>query len=133
MKRTFFSQETQVCPCLTLGCAVWECSFALIGIFPKVWPILALNGVDIICHPSNLVLPSLAQRAIHALTSRIYVVTANRTGSEEDQGFTGMATIADPKGEDLAQDPGDEEDVPAVKADSELARKGDHPKDSHLG
>ena len=52
--------------------------------FPEAWRVLALKGADVICHPANLVLPGLAQRAvpIHALTNRVYVVTGNRTGTE---------------------------------------------------
>ncbi len=70
-------------------------------IFPEVWRILALKGADIICHPSNLVLPGMAQKAIplHAMTNRIFIVTANRVGTERDLTFTGRSIIADPKGD----------------------------------
>ncbi len=93
-------------------------------IFPEAWRILALKGADIICHPSNLVLPGLAQRAvpIHALTNRIYVVTANRIGSEGDLVFTGLSTIADPRGEVLAQASPAEEEVRLIDVDIGLAR-----------
>jgi predicted amidohydrolase len=93
-------------------------------IFPEVWRILALRGVDIICHPSNLVLPGLAQRAvpIHALTNRVYVVTANRIGSEGDLTFTGLSTIADPMGQVLAQASPSEAEVAVVDVEIDLAR-----------
>lgn len=92
--------------------------------FPEVWRILALKGADVICHPSNLVLPGLAQRAIpiHALTNRVYVVTANRIGTEGELSFTGLSTIADPRGEVRLQASASEEGVGLVDSDAGLAR-----------
>jgi predicted amidohydrolase len=92
--------------------------------FPEVWRILALKGADLICHPSNLVLPSLAQQAvpIHALTNRVYVVTANRIGTEGNLSFTGLSIIANPKGEVLLQASPTGGEVGLVEADLELAR-----------
>lgn len=93
-------------------------------IFPEVWRILTLKGADIVCHPSNLVLPGLAQRAIpiHALTNRIYIVTANRVGAERNLSFTGLSTIAAPNGDILAQASQTEEEVAIVDVDIALAR-----------
>jgi predicted amidohydrolase len=67
-------------------------------IFPEAWRILALQGADLIAHPSNLVLPGLCQSAVpvHALTNRVFVVTANRVGTEKDLTFTGRSLIAGP-------------------------------------
>jgi predicted amidohydrolase len=74
-------------------------------IFPETWRILALKGADVICHCSNLVLPVFAQKSvpIHALVNHIYIITANRTGKEGDLVFTGMSTIAGPKGDVVYQ------------------------------
>ena len=93
-------------------------------IFPEAWRVLALKGADIVCHPSNLVLPGLAQQAvpIRALTNRYYVVTANRTGSEGELTFTGMSTIADPMGKVLAQAPRAGDKVSRIEIDINLAR-----------
>ncbi len=93
-------------------------------IFPEVWRILALKGADIICHPSALVLPGLAQKAvpIHGLVNRVYTITANRIGTEGDLTFTGLSTIADPKGGVLVQASQLDEDVKIVDIDIELAR-----------
>ena len=92
-------------------------------IFPEAWRVLALKGADLICHPSNLVLP-FAQKTvpIHALVNRIYVVTANRIGTEGDLTFTGLSTIADPRGELLAQAPQAAEEVAVVEIDLARAR-----------
>jgi predicted amidohydrolase len=96
-------------------------------IFPEAWRVLTLKGADIICHPSNLVLPGLAQQAVpvHALINRIYVVTANRVGSEGDLTFTGMSTIADPRGQVLAQGSRTHPEVSRVEMDISLARTKD--------
>jgi len=93
-------------------------------IFPEVWRILALKGAEIICHPSNLVLPGLAQKAvpIHALINRIYTITANRIGTEGDLSFTGLSTIANPNGDILFQASQTEEETVIKDIDIRLAR-----------
>ena len=103
-------------------------------LFPEVWRILALKGADILCHPSNLVLPGLAQKAIpiHALTNRVYVVTANRIGTEGSLSFTGLSTIADPKGKVLLQASPANAEVGLVEADLELARNKEITARNHI-
>ena len=93
-------------------------------IFPEVWRILALKGAEIICHPSNLVLPGLAQKAvpIHALTNRIFTITANRIGTEGDLSFTGLSTIANPNGDILFQASQTKEETVIKDIDIRLAR-----------
>jgi predicted amidohydrolase len=93
---------------LTLGmlvCFDW--------MFPEAWRSLSLKGAQIVCHPSNLVLPGFAQKAvpIHALINRYFVVTANRIGAEKELTFTGMSTMANPKGEVIFQAEAAEESV----------------------
>lgn len=94
------------------GLPVFEINGIKIGIqicfdwmFPEAWRVLTLKGADIICHPANLVLPGMAQRAVpvHAMINRIFTITANRIGTEGNLTFTGASTIANPKGEVLAQ------------------------------
>jgi predicted amidohydrolase len=102
--------------------------------FPEAWRVLALKGADMICHPSNLVLPGLAQSAIpiHALTNRLYVVTANRIGSEGDLTFTGMSTIAGPQGDVLLQASSDSEQLAAVDIDPLVARDKNVTPRNHI-
>lgn len=75
--------------------------------FPEVARTLALNGAEIICHPSNLVLPHCPQAMItRCLENRVYAITANRIGYEERDGkerltFIGLSQIVSPKGEVL--------------------------------
>ena len=92
-------------------------------VFPEVWRIAALKGAEIVAHPSNLVLPGFAQRSVpvHALINRYFVITANRIGTERDVTFTGMSTIADPKGNVLHQANADTPVVVAVDFDLQMA------------
>lgn len=72
-------------------------------IFPETARTLALNGAQIICHPSNLVL-SYCQKAMftRAVENRVFTITANRTGSDvkgdKNLSFTGESVIVSPKG-----------------------------------
>jgi predicted amidohydrolase len=99
--------------------------------FPEVTRILALEGAQVICHPSNLVLP-WCQTAMHTrcLENRVLAVTANRVGTEArgdlSLTFTGGSQIVGPKGQMLARaDPYHEElrivDVDVTEADDKHA------------
>ena len=103
-------------------------------IFPEVWRILALKGADIICHPSNLVLPGLAQKAIpvHAVTNRVFIVTANRIGKESDLSFTGRSVIADPKGNVIQQGSETGEEVGISEINPDLAKEKMATPRNHL-
>lgn len=70
--------------------------------FPELWRAIALRGASLILHPSNLVLP-YAQQVVpsYSITNRIFVATANRTGTERDITFSGRSIISNPKGEYL--------------------------------
>jgi predicted amidohydrolase len=76
-------------------------------IYPEVTRILAIQGAQVICHPSNLVLP-WCQDAMRtrAIENRVFTVTANRIGTEKRSSisvsFTGNSQIVNPKGEVLA-------------------------------
>ncbi|HNS50104.1 MAG TPA: nitrilase-related carbon-nitrogen hydrolase [Anaerolineae bacterium] len=113
------------------GLPVFDIGLCRVGIlvcfdwlFPEAWRVLALKGADVVCHPSNLVLPGLAQRGvpIHALVNRIYVVTGNRVGTEGDLTFTGRSLVADPLGDVLVEASAEGEEVGATEVDVALAR-----------
>jgi predicted amidohydrolase len=76
--------------------------------FPEIARVLALAGADVIAHPSNLVVPALAQQAmrVRALENRVFAVTANRVGEDVRPGvtlgFTGRSQIIDVNGGVLA-------------------------------
>lgn len=70
-------------------------------IFPEAARTLALKGAQIICHPSNLVLPHCPiSMPVRALENRVFTVTANRIGRESRGGqslaFIGRSLICGP-------------------------------------
>jgi predicted amidohydrolase len=130
-KMHLFLDEKDIFEPGNLGLPVLDIGTCRIGLlicfdwmFPEVWRILALKGADIICHPSNLVIPGLCQKAIpvHAVCNRVFVITANRIGTERDLTFTGLSTIADPKSNVLLMASPDKEEVGLVDIDISLAR-----------
>ena len=75
--------------------------------FPESARTLALRGAQIIAHPSNLVMPYCQQAMItRALENGVFIVTANRIGSEHRAGrtmtFTGESQIVAPNGKVLS-------------------------------
>ncbi len=113
-----------------LGLPVFDLGFASVGmlicfdwVFPEVWRILALKGADIICHPSNLVLP-YAQQAVpvHGMINKTYNITANRYGTERDVTFSGQSIISDPTGKTLYKSPSKADYVKVISADISLTR-----------
>jgi len=130
-KMHLFMDEKDIFEPGDLGLPVFDIGTCRLGLlicfdwmFPEVWRILALKGADIICHPSNLVIPGLCQKAlpVHAVCNRVFVITANRTGTERDLTFTGLSTIADPKSNVLLMASPDKEEIGLVDIDVSLAR-----------
>jgi predicted amidohydrolase len=110
---------------------IYEVNGARIGmlicfdwVFPELWGNLARKGADIICHPSNLVLPGKAQKAIPvwAMTNRIFIATANRVGTEDNLTFTGNSIIVGPTGEVLVSASQKQPQVISADCDISLAR-----------
>jgi predicted amidohydrolase len=76
-------------------------------IFPEACRILALKGAEIICHPSDLVLPYCQDAMVtRCIENKVFAITANRTGTERRNDkkltFTGKSQIVNPRGEILA-------------------------------
>jgi predicted amidohydrolase len=94
--------------------SVWDTPLGRIGLeicydlrFPEVTRTLALNGADIIAHPTNFPMAAKAQTEIvtlaRAVENRIYLLTANRVGKERWGEFCGWSQIVDPYGKRLAE------------------------------
>ena len=110
-KAHLFAEEKEFFKPGDTGFQVFDVALARIGImicfdwfFPETARILALLGADILCHPSNLVLP-FCQKAMvtRSLENGVYSVTANRIGTEARGGkepltFTGGSQILGPSG-----------------------------------
>ncbi len=91
-------------------------------LFPEVVRILALKDAQIICHPSSLILP-YCQKALlgAAIQNRVFIITANRIGTEREVRFTGMSQIIDPNMKILARSGRNEEKVKTVEIDPRIA------------
>ncbi|MGD9851270.1 MAG: nitrilase-related carbon-nitrogen hydrolase [Nitrospirales bacterium] len=106
----FFEETLWFAPGNT-GFQVWDIGVAKVGLmvcfdwfYPESARTLALKGADILCHPSNLVLPYCPDAMVtRCLENRVFAVTANRIGREERGGksplrFIGMSEIVAPNG-----------------------------------
>ncbi len=96
--------------------------------FPEVTRTLALMDVDIICHPSNLVLTFCQQTMLsRCLENRVFAITANRYGADKrPQGelkFTGNSQIVAPGGELLHRGPSQRDELYIIDIDPKLARQ----------
>lgn len=95
--------------------------------FPETMRTLSLKGAEIICHPSNLVLPYCQDMMItRCLENRVFAVTVNRIGKER-QGketllFTGRSQVISPKGEILFRASADLEEIKIIEINPESAR-----------
>ena len=106
-------------------------------IFPEVARSLALKGADIICHPSNLILPHCQDAMVtRCIENRVFAITSNRTGTEkrrkEELTFTGRSQIVDPKGRVLAQANADEENLCIIEIDPFLAKDKKVTANNHI-
>ena len=96
--------------------------------FPETARTLALGGADLIAHPSNLVLPHCPQAIItRCLENRIFIVTANRVGTEERipgnaLNFIGQSQVVDPDGNILCRASENREETKIIDIDIEKSR-----------
>ena len=85
-------------------------------LFPEAARTLALKGADIICHPSNLILPHCPDSMkVRSMENRVYSITANRVGTEnrikggrvkgKKLTFIGKSQVVSPSGEVIARAP----------------------------
>ncbi len=125
-----FMKEKRFFSAGNLDLSVYDIGFARVGMlicydwmFPEAWRTLALNGADLICHPSNLILP-YCQKAVqvHCLVNRVYAVTCNRVGKEGKLHFTGKSIVADTKGELMLETNDSDEVVRHVTFDISAAQ-----------
>ncbi len=92
--------------------------------FPEVARLLALQGAQLLLHPSNLVLPYGPQgMLVRSIENRVFTATANRYGLERGLKFFGRSQITSPRGEMLAQAASDA--TGAITADLDLAQADD--------
>ncbi len=78
--------------------------------FPEVCRTLAMQGMQVLAHPANLVMPWCQSAMVtRCIENRVFAVTANRIGNEERGGddltFTGASQITSPDGKILSGAP----------------------------
>jgi predicted amidohydrolase len=116
--------------------SVYETPLGRIGLeicydlrFPEVTRTLALNGADIIAHPTNFPLAARPQTEFitraRAYENRVYLLTSNRVGEERSAEFCGWSQIVEPRGARLAEAGADAEALLLADVDLERARDKD--------
>jgi 5-aminopentanamidase len=112
---------------ITLGDATLGMMICFDWIFPEACRTLALLGAEIICHPSNLVLPLCPTAMVtRCIENRVFAITANRTGFEERGekrlSYIGQSQIVDPSGKVLVSSGSEETAMCEVEIEPGLAR-----------
>ena len=106
-------------------------------VFPEVVRSLAIQGVDIICHPSNLVL-SYCQKTMRSrcIENSVFAITANRTGTETrprgELTFTGQSQVVNTKGEVLASSDVNDDDLVVIEIEPLIAKEKLITENNHL-
>ncbi len=95
--------------------------------FPEAARSLAMQGADVIAHPSNLVLPHCPDSMpVRARENHVFTITANRYGTETKGGesltFIGMSEVCDPSGNILRRAGEDGDELGSVEFDPHEAR-----------
>ena len=95
--------------------------------FPEVARTLSLQGSDIICHPSNLVLDYCQQTMLtRCLENKVFAITANRYGYDKrphgNIRFTGRSQIVAPGGKLIYKSRSQKDDLFIMEIDPALAR-----------
>jgi predicted amidohydrolase len=130
-----FAEEKEFFQPGNMGLKVFDIGLARIGImicfdwqFPESARVLTLMGADIICHPSNLVLPYCQKAMVtRSLENGVFTATANRIGTESRGGkdplvFTGCSQILDNKGKTITSLGEEEVGFSVVEIDVHEAR-----------
>ena len=117
-----------------LGFPVFTLPFGKVGmmicfdwIYPESARSLALQGAQLIAHPSNLVMPYCPDAMVtRCLENRVFSATANRIGTENRGGrnltYIGKSEIVSPRGEILKRLSEDKADVGVIDIDPGIAK-----------
>ncbi len=95
--------------------------------FPEAARTLALQGAQIICHPSNLVLPEYGQLTtrVRSIENRVFWILANRYGTEQREGkaltYSGCSQVTAENGEILARAQAEGDSLTVVEVDPQRA------------
>lgn len=95
--------------------------------FPEAPRVLALEGAEIIIHPTNWPrasadFPEFVTKSV-ARSSGVFLISANRVGVERDTTFLGHSQIIPPDGHPLVEADGESETIITAVLDLELAHQ----------
>ena len=134
-KTHLFYEETLWFSPGNTGFHVWDIGKAKVGVlvcfdwyYPESARSLVLKGAEILCHPSNLVLPHCPNAMVtRCLENRVFAVTANRIGTEQrgekkPLTFIGQSEIVAPNGDILHRAPDGDSELFVVDIDVQLAQ-----------
>jgi predicted amidohydrolase len=134
-KTHLFFEETLFFAPGDTGFCVWDVGQAKLGVmicfdwyYPESARALALQGADILCHPSNLVLPNCPDSMpVRCLENRVFAITCNRIGTEARGGkppltYIGQSEIVGPRGTILYRASRDRDDLTILDIDPADAR-----------
>lgn len=119
-----------------LGLPVFDTPLGRIGVlicydlrFPEPARILALRGADIILHPTNLPYGGAPQPEFmyqtRAAENRVWVLSADRVGTERGITFIGRSAIVDPTGKRLREGSGESQELLMAEIEPASARNKD--------
>lgn len=124
-----FDRETLFFEPGNLGFPVFDLPFGRVGmmicfdwIYPESARTLAINGAQLILHPSNLVLPYCPDAMItRCIENRVFAATSDRVGNEHrgnfDLRFIGTSEVVSPRGEILVRLGTTEQEAAVVNID----------------
>ncbi len=127
-EKDFFMPGDLPLPVYDLGIAKIGVMICFDWIFPEAARTLSIKGAEILCLPTNLVLPYCQKAMItRAIENQVFTIVANRIGTEARGGkpplhFTGGSQISDPKGIIIAAAATDQQELLVVEIQPELAR-----------
>ena len=106
-------------------------------VFPEVTRTLALQGMELLCHPSNLVL-KFCQKSMstRCLENGVFAVTTNRFGLEQrphaSLKFSGGSQVVGPQGQVLARAPSQRRQLQVVAIDPAESKNKSLTPRNHL-
>lgn len=125
-EKLYFSPGNAAAPIIDIGKAKIGVMICFDWFFPETARSLALRGAQIICHPSNLVMPHCpGAMPVRALENKVFTVTANRIGSdvrdEKKLSFIGLSQVVTPAGKIRHRAPAGREELYVTTIDPAMA------------
>lgn len=125
-----FMNEKDIFETGSAGLPVYDLGFTRVSMlicfdyyFPEIWRIVGMKGAEIVCHSSNL-LTQNAHKTVpaQAFMNKLFIITSNRIGTENNLTFNGQSFICDPNGNVLCKASENKEEIQIIDIDPAQAR-----------